>query len=93
MYNNIYILYLIKNQVSKSQKHTLRKGLHKQLAQGQIARARGLRKELAQGLAQAKCAEHVLAQAKLAQGLAQEPCGSKLAQALDFLTFFMRHTI
>ena len=29
---------------------------------------------------------------ELAQGLAQEPCASKLAQALDFLTFFIRYS-
>ena len=80
-------IYTRGSQVSKSQKPTLRKGSRKQLAQGQVARARGLRKELAQELAQAKGAENILAQAKLAQGLAQEPCASKLAQALDFLTF------
>ena len=29
----------------------------------------------------------------LAQTLAQAPCASKLAQALDFLTFFIKHSI
>ena len=49
-------MFYKKSQVSNSQKPTLRKGLRKHLAQGQVARARDLRKQLAQALAQAACA-------------------------------------